>query len=312
MDSGETPSGGDPVTPSFAQTIRSDELRQVASVLGRLGPFKDYVSLFQVDVILDANIVLRDLMWLSRKRKNPQARPEVLELMDCATVRAHAPTFLIQEIELKIPVIAKKHRIAESTLREHWERYRIRITFVDVGGPPEGTHIRDPKDIPYLRVQERLKYPIASHDHDLAAMGGQMLRIEVFSDLKTYSRNTSVEYHMKFAGMGSVVALVELVSLIFRSTKSLSIQVGKLPRPVVWLAIVLIIVALVHPTSRKWIFEILERVFGIVTAALEGGFTLMQPLVSEHYAAKQNAASSLARAKEALLPNSANSGQNHG
>lgn len=302
MDSVETCSGGDPATPSFAQKIRSDELRQVAAVLGRFGPFKDYVSLFQVDVILDANIVLRDLMWLSRKRKNPLARPEVLELLDCSTVRAHAPTFLIQEIELKIPVIAKKHRIAESTLREHWERYRIRITFVDVGGPPAGTHIRDPKDIPYLRVQEKLNYPIASHDHDLAAMGGQMLRIEVFTDLKTYSRNTSVEYHMKVAGMGSVVAIFELVCLIFRSTKGLSIQMGKLPRPLVWLAIVLAIVALLHPTSRKWIFDILERIFGVATATLEGGFAFLQPLVAEHYTAKQNAASSLAKAKDSLIP----------
>jgi len=53
------------------------------SVLRQIELFRDYVALFQVDVFLDANVVLRELMWLSRKRKNPRGRPEVLELLEC-------------------------------------------------------------------------------------------------------------------------------------------------------------------------------------------------------------------------------------
>ena len=182
-------------------------------MLRQIELFRDYVALFQVDVFLDANVVLRELMWLSRKRKNPRGRPEVLELLECQTVRGHAPTFLVQEIESKIPKLAQQHRIPEETLRGHWERYRLRITFVDVGGPSRGRKVRDRKDTPYVRLQQKLEFPIASHDSDIAAMGGKVLRMQVFGSLKMYSRNAAVELHLKVAGIGFAVALFGLSTL---------------------------------------------------------------------------------------------------
>ncbi len=194
-------------------------------MLRQIELFRDYVALFQVDVILDANVVLRELMWLSRKRKNPRGRPEVLELLECQTVRGHAPTFLVQEIESKIPKLAQQHRIPEETLRGHWERYRLRITFVDVGGPSRGRKVRDRKDTPYVRLQQKLEFPIASHDSDIAAMGGKVLRMQVFGSLKMYSRNAAVELHLKVAGIGFAVALFELSTVFARGAKSLSTQI---------------------------------------------------------------------------------------
>jgi hypothetical protein len=67
---------------SFVQTVRSDDLPKFAAVLRQITIFKDRVDLIQVDVILDANVVIRDLLWLARKRTNPAARTELMELMD--------------------------------------------------------------------------------------------------------------------------------------------------------------------------------------------------------------------------------------
>jgi hypothetical protein len=129
-----------PVMP-FVESIRSDELPKLALVLRQIRSIPDLGELFQVNVILDANVVIRELIWLSKKRTNPKARPEVLELIECETVRAHAPTFLNQEIEAKIPVVAKQRKVPEETLRGHWAKYRERIKFTDVGGPT-GIHDR--------------------------------------------------------------------------------------------------------------------------------------------------------------------------
>jgi predicted nucleic acid-binding protein len=294
----ETPSGSMPA--SFVHAIRSDELPQMVEVLRQIELFRDYATLFQVDVILDANVVLRDLMWLSRKRKYPRGRPEVLELLECKTVRAHAPTFLIQEIESKIPKLAQQHRIPEGILREHWEHYRLRITFVDVGGPSRGRKVRDRKDTPYIRLQRKLEFPIASHDRDIAAMGGKVLRMQVFGSLKMYSRNTAVEFHLKVTGVGSAFALFGLANLFSQGTKSLTTQIGKLPKPVLWLAVALMAIALLHPESRKRIFAMIDRLMSGTAATLEFAFSALQPVFTEHYSAKEKAALGLAEAKTLL------------
>ena len=273
-------------------------------MLRQIELFRDYVALFQVDVFLDANVVLRELMWLSRKRKNPRGRPEVLELLECQTVRGHAPTFLVQEIESKIPKLAQQHRIPEETLRGHWERYRLRITFVDVGGPSRGRKVRDRKDTPYVRLQQKLEFPIASHGSDIAAMGGKVLRMQVFGSLKMYSRNAAVELHLKVAGIGFAVALFGLSTLFARGAKSLSTQIGKLPKPVLWLAVALVAIALLHPESRKKIFGMIERLMAGTAATLEFAFSTLQPVLAEHYGAKEKAALGLAEA-QILLSDSA-------
>ena len=285
-------------------------------MLRQIELFRDYVALFQVDVILDANVVLRELMWLSRKRKNPRGRPEVLELLECQTVRGHAPTFLVQEIESKIPKLAQQHRIPEETLRGHWERYRLRITFVDVGGPSRGRKVRDRKDTPYVRLQQKLEFPIASHDSDIAAMGGKVLRMQVFGSLKMVFADrgggTSSEGCRDRLCRGPFRAVHFVCS---RSEEPLDPnpgndkltawgQIGKLPKPVLWLAVALVATALLHPESRKKIFGMIERLMAGTAATLEFAFSTLQPVLAEHYSAKEKAALGLAEA-QILLSDSA-------
>lgn len=269
----------------------------MAGVLRQIELFREYAVLFQVDIILDANVVIRELMWLSRKRKNPRGRPEVLELLDCETVRGHAPTFLIEEIEAKIPKLSQQHRIPEETMRLHWAHYRERITFVDAGRPSRGRKVSDRKDTPYVRLQKKLEFPIASHDRDIAAMGGKVLRMQVFGSLKVYSRNRAVEYHLKVAGVGSAVAIFGLASFLIRGAKSLASGIAQLPKPVLWLGVALVAIALFHPESRKKIFEVIDRLIGGTAATLELAFTAMQPVLAEHYGAKERAAAGLVDAR---------------
>lgn len=287
--------------PSFVEAIRSDELPKFTAVLRQIGAVKEWGNRFQVDVILDANVVVRGMIWLAKKRRTPTARPEMLELIECETVRAHAPTYLIREIEVKIPQIAAEHTIPETTLREHWERYRLRITFVDVGGPRGRRTTRDRKDTPYLRLQKKLDAPIASHDHDIAAMGGRVVHMQVFGSLRSYSRNVAVEYHLKVTGVGSAAAFVGVSMLLFRGLKGASTQIGRLPKPILALGIALVILALLDPKSRKKIFAIIGGLAAGAAATLEAGVTALGPLIKEHYRAQAKAGASLGEAKAVLM-----------
>jgi predicted nucleic acid-binding protein len=285
----------------IAKAVKSDELPKLVSVVRHFEPFKEYAKVFQIDLILDANVVLAELIWVSKKRKNPQARSDLLELMDCATVRAHAPTFLAAEVEFHLPKIARKHRISEEAMRVHWDRFRVLIRFVDVGGPEVDTIMRDPKDAPYLRLQKQIDALIATYDTDIAGMGGQVIRIQLLAPLKSYSRHAAVEYQLKVAGIGSVMLLTAVAAAVVNGTKSMSGHVGKLPKSVLWLLAVLVVCALLHPTSRKRIFEIVENIWAGAAGAVMGGIEMIGPIVTEHYTAKQNAQLELDRAKTMLL-----------
>ena len=124
--------------------------------------------------------------------------------------------------------------------------------------------------------------------------------MQVFGSLKMYSRNTAVEFHLKVTGVGSAFALFGLANLFSQGAKSLTTQIGKLPKPVLWLAVALMAIALLHPESRKKIFAMIDRLMTGTAATLEFAFSALQPVLTEHYGAKEKAALGLAEAKTLL------------
>jgi len=278
------------------QAIRSDELPKLAALLRQISVLNYEVNLFQVDLILDANVVVRDLLWLARKRRNPTARTAVMELMDCEVVRAYAPHFLVREINVNIPVLAEEHGIREQALRNLWNQYRKRIKLVAVGGPAKEPGAIDPKDTPYLRLQKRLACPIVSEDAHIAAMGGNVVQIQVFSALRAYSRNTAIEYHLKVTGAGSAMVLAALgqvaVTLIQR--------LGTVPKTVLWGGIILVALLLVHPNSRRMIFEMGGKLAQGGARVLEAALAALGPVIDKHATAMETARLNLDEAKSVL------------
>lgn len=127
---------------NLVQSIRSNDLPRLTAVLQQIAVLRGQVNTFQIDLILDANIVIRELLWLARKRINPTARTELMEVMDCEVVRAHAPFFLVREINVNLPLVAEEFGIEEKILRDLWKQYRSRIHLVAVGGPAKDTPLR--------------------------------------------------------------------------------------------------------------------------------------------------------------------------
>ena len=283
---------------TFSKIVKSDELPQLVSLLRHFEPFKAQINFFQLNIILDANVILKELIWICKKRKNPAARSDILELIECSVVRAHAPTFLLSELEIHIPRLAKQQKVDEAAMRVHWERFRARITLIDVGGPApvSDSTLRDPKDIPYIKLQERLNAPIFSEDKDLPAMGARVIRVELFGPLKAYSRKTAVEYHIKTVGIGSAVLLTIASECLLQGAKSAAGTIARIPKPIIFLGAALIVIAILHPTSRRKIGEVVERMLSGSSEALFLGWQLLEPIVSEHNSSKNDALTELNKA----------------
>lgn len=274
----------------FSSQVRSDQLGDLARLLSRIEPFRNSTSVVQATVILDANVVIADLIWLCRRRKKSDARSTLLELLECATVNAYAPTFLAVEVENHFPLLQKEQGIDPARARQEWNRFVPRITFIDVGGPDTSyPGVTDPKDVPYVLLQKRLPVPIVSEDAHLAKMGAGVIRIQIFAPLRSYSRQRAVEYHIKVAGIGAVFAAGLATKLAVDGARAATRGIANLPKPVLAIGAVGLIAALVHPPSRKWLFARLEKAADLAGAAADGIYELLQPVLEEHSTAKQSA-----------------------
>ncbi len=286
------------MSQSAQPAISSDTLDNLRPLFEEGGPLAQLGPIFQVSIILDASAVIADLRWLALKRKNPGARPQLLEVMQAKTVRAFAPTFLEQEVTARIQSLALEENLLLEELETHWSAYRGLISFVDIGGAEAG--YQDPKDVPYLKLQSQLEAKILSNDRDIAQMGGRVAGIMVIAKLCTYGREAAVEFTIK-AGTCTALAISAsgLVALA-KSLTSLMSQMRKIP-PGVWIGLVLLLAAaLVYPPTREWI---VNRVKSFADEAKEfavGLGDLLGPLLREYERATHAASEALYEAQKQL------------
>ncbi|MFM0328962.1 PIN domain-containing protein [Paraburkholderia strydomiana] len=277
--------------------IQSDTIRKFRKFYADGAPLAFLTSLFQVNLILDANVVIKELIWATTKRKNPHGRSELLEVLEVETVIAWAPTFLEAEVEKYIPLVVEKGASQEE-VTAHWQRLRALITLVDVGGAAEdGAEIRDPKDVPYIRLQEKINATIVTDDKDISAMGGTVVpRIAVMASLRAYSRAAAVQVTFQvsgytFAGL-SVRALSGAAKFVYTTAEKAAMKV---PREV-WLGMLAALcVAMVVPASRIWLRNQLDAVVGQLGIAAGGIANVTSTLATEYRARKLDADDALAK-----------------
>jgi predicted nucleic acid-binding protein len=239
----------------------------------------------QLGVIVDANVVISDLLWLSRKRRVPHALTMLQEVLTYKTVIATAPTHLDSEIESKLPVIAAKEGVPTDVLYQHWLEYKKLIQFEVVEEEPTDPMARDPKDIPYLRLHQKTKLPIYTRDADLAAMGAAVVSGELIVKMRDYTRHANVEFAVKFGLVTISGITAAMVAALWRALYSGLHAFKRLPPGAQLLIIAGVMVAICHPRTRALAIE-LARGIGLPL------WEAIQPILeaSEPYLAQYNAA----------------------
>jgi predicted nucleic acid-binding protein len=283
--------------------IKSDVLKEYRKLYKEGAPFALLASLFQVNLILDANVIIKELIWATTKRKNPLGRSDLLEVLEVETVVAWAPTFLEQEVEKNIAVVVGKGARQEDVV-VHWKRLRAFIKFVDVGGvPDDGVKYRDPKDIPYILLQRRIEASIVTSDKDVAAMDGRVVPIAVMATLRAYSRAAAVQatfqvggYTLSSFGLSALVGMTRVASSGFKKMAT------NVPREV-WLALLsMLCVALVIPASRNWLQSRMHTLAAHLGTAGEGFAQLSNVLAAEFLENKLATADALSKVHALLDP----------
>lgn len=63
--------------------------REFAVLLGQLATFR---------IVVDANILIRDLLWLLTKRRDQNVKPALLECLESKTIVAHVTPRILEEV----------------------------------------------------------------------------------------------------------------------------------------------------------------------------------------------------------------------
>jgi hypothetical protein len=170
------------------------------------------------------------------------------------------------------------------------------------GGKLNTLEYRDPKDVPYIRLQQKINATIVTADKDIAGMGGTSVSpIAVMATLRAYSRATAVQVTFQVSGylLGgvSLSALSGAAKFFYSKVK---IAIAKVPREV-WVGVLAALcVAMIFPSSRTWLRKRLETLAGPLGIVVEGLAKTTETLATEYRARKLEADKALAKANALL------------
>ncbi len=289
-------------------TISSDHLTGLRELAFSLPQFAAaFRGLHQVRLVIDSNIILQELIWLTKRRANPAATTDLQEAIASGTVIAYAPSQLREEVEKHFSRIASEQGIPEERLYAAWECYQKGLNFCEAE-PAEKFRVinpgRDPSDLPFIYLYAQVgAAAVVSRDKDIQAMGAATVRLDVMVHLREYARAKTIEVSIAFGGTivftGIGIAAVKLVTNL---AATLAQGFTRLPD---WLKLVLVmgaVIAVCHPKSRAAIVDgwhAVSRKFVAVASPLTPVLIEFMHVYQEN---QKKAAESWAQVQEKLPP----------
>lgn len=307
-------------TKNLAQLfeVRSDILKDLRSLIDSWNGFNGMLKgAATFSIVLDTNVVITDLLWLVVKRRNPDARTDLMEIVDAGTAVVYAPPRLLEEVREQIPLIAEEKGLDPERLFAEWESYRASLEVVDPGQESINAHSNgvDPDDADFVALEKTISAAgVFSKDKHIAMMGGNQISIETIASLRGYSRATAIELTIKVNGLVMTLIGVATIRSLFSGCSALIESLARAPE---WVKVALLVggaFAALHPGTREYLtrqfksaFDGIRGVSPHVMEELGAAIALMQNqqnLAKEHLgnAMKELERSSLGDSKPKLAP----------
>lgn len=275
----------------MSTSIPSDNLLHLRELFLTWQPFFRLLEIMpQFRLVIDSNVVIEELLYLVKSRKNPSARTSLQEAIDSGAVVALAPFKLRDEIIRHIPRLAEERDVPEESLRRTWLEYQLRINFIDVGpiSAEDEASAADPDDLSFVYLYQKVKADaVVSRDRHIQAMGAWSVELEVVIHIRDYARAKAPEVTLRAGAFIVTVPLIAgahaLGKLLIRVAKG----IANLP-PGVQLALLAgAAVVGAHPRSRRALSTFAsERVVKLKEPALVA-LSVLQALMKQLDAAEQ-------------------------
>ncbi|WP_426112402.1 hypothetical protein [Massilia sp. PWRC2] len=247
--------------------VRSSKLKELRTSIGTLRQLNySMAAIAKISLVIDTNIVLGELRWLTSKRRTGDAKTSLMEVIEAETLHLYGPPILFAEVEEKIPLIASMQGLDAEVMQKHWQVYKAKITLAI----PDENLVKslqsgvDPDDAEFVALQQTLGADgVLSKDQHIAAMGGNKVSLDCIFNLRDYSRTVAIELNIKVAGVNFTLAGLTAIRACVGGIQALSRSIKAAPD---WLKFALLLCALLtlaNPRSRA-------KVVGAVNNLLAG------------------------------------------
>jgi hypothetical protein len=241
-------------------SIPSDALRSLLNLRDEFPVFRQLLEdIIQIVIVLDASAAQGELLWRLGSRTNPTARTSLHEAIDSGAVIAVAPSFLSQEIEKYLPLIASKTSVSLEAASVEWKRVQRLIRFYSPIGDGAEFALVDPKDSPYALTAKELDADfVRTSDKHFVRMGVPVISSDLDPVLRDYARATSVLVTVK---LGSGLALTFGIQAFVEMIRGITEMIRKLPPAVKLILVTAVAIALLHPRSREKLIQWLKKIW---------------------------------------------------
>jgi predicted nucleic acid-binding protein len=235
-------------------------------------------------LVLDANVVIAEVRWLVKKRRNPSARTSLQEAVASGTLVAFAPTFLNDEVRRQLYAIAEEEGLSYQALLDAWESYQTALTFYDAPFPvsPTSKDVVDPKDMPYVEAYLAIgAAAIMTADPHLKRMGARTVSSEISVKMRSYARDASIDLTLRTGGALVATAIVAGTIGLAKTGANMATLVSRLPRSLQALVVVALISLIAYRPTREALVRGLRRTQTGISDAFDVTTPLFLDLVKE-------------------------------
>lgn len=236
------------------QVIRSDSLPHMSALCERHAVLQQVVDkTLQIRLVLDANIVQRELRWRVRSREKQEAKTALHEAIEAGVIVALAPTALKEEISDHVAAIASYANVSQDRVREEWAEFRQHIHFYEPELTEAAGKCVDADDLPYKQTCIELgAHAVYTKDRHFQSMDVPLLMLDLDGVFRKYARANSVKLAFTLGSTFSVTISVNVLKeLLTVSMKG----IRRIPTPLKIAFGAAIAAALIHPKSRAKIIE---------------------------------------------------------
>lgn len=254
----------------LASAIRSDLLAQWHSLLRELPELANVLGVpNQLRLVLDANVVIAEIRWMVKKRRKPDSRSALQEVLASGTVVAYAPPLLRAEVDRHLRNIADREGLQLDALLSAWSSFEPLLCFVEPPAllrPEERAVARDPNDVPFLELQVGIDAAaIYTEDADLDGMGAPVVGKGVMREMRSYARAASLSFTVRLGGVAVLTAGIAALAAVASAVRGGLGTVRRMPRWAQGLLAAAVCLLLMHPRTRTWLMARLRA-----TGALAG------------------------------------------
>lgn len=234
--------------------FRSDALPNLRALIDSIENLRLLIGpIAHFDIVVDANILISEVLWHVTKRRSEDARTKLQECIDAGTFSAFATPEVVLEVKEKILLLSVERNLDHGACLAIWAEYERRLTIQAASTKSIQKYIfgQDPDDAPTLALADDIQAAgIYSHDTDIHAMGGNTLSIRFIAEARDYSRDATISASLQIGNCLIVLSTQAVITGIVEAVKGLLQFIGRLPPEIKAIAFIGAAIAFINPKIR--------------------------------------------------------------